>query len=63
MREETLTDYVDAGGQANLVAKAMGVTKGAITQMITNKRDIRVVLDEHGQPVRAYEIKKFPKAN
>lgn len=62
MREVTLKEYADEERPLHLIAEVMGVTAGAITQMLTNRRDIRVVLDESGQPTRAYEIRKFPRS-
>ena len=59
MTEAKLKDWLSEPGMTQeLAAKAMGITQGAITQMLKAKRDIRIVLEESSKFVRAYEVKK-----
>ena len=59
MNEMKLTDYLIDGTQQE-VADALKVTQGAVYQMVSNNRDVRLVLNNKGQIVRATEIKTFP---
>lgn len=59
MSELTLGDFVNEKGQAK-AADAIGVSQGAISKALKNKRDIRVRIDDEGR-IDAYEIKPIGK--
>lgn len=60
MQEYSLREVIDQKlmSRADL-ADQLGVTHGAITQMLASERDIRVVVGDTGR-VSAYERKKIP---
>ena len=59
MNEMRLEDYLIDGTQQQ-VADALGITQGAVYQMVLNDRDVRLILNNKGKIVRAKEIKLFP---
>jgi predicted transcriptional regulator len=61
MRETNLKEFQEDGGKLMDIANLMRVTPGAITKMLKQDRDIRIIVDTNGVPTRAYEIRKFPR--
>jgi len=55
MSEITLNEYIEIHGQT-ATAKKLGITQGAIWQMVKNGRDITVVDVGDGE-IKAYEKK------
>lgn len=56
MREMTLKEYLANGTQTE-VAKALGIYQTAVSQMLAAGRDVRVVVDESGAIIKAFEVK------
>lgn len=64
MPELALKEFLTTRTQSE-VAEALGVKQSAVSQMVRNGRDIRVVTDESGAIVNAFEVKPVgsqPKA-
>ena len=60
MQEYSLREVIDAKLMSRSdLADQLGVTHGAITQMLASDRDIRVVVGDTGR-VTAYEKKQIP---
>ena len=55
MKERTLSEFVEEHGQT-ATAEKLGVTQGAVWQMLKNKRAIYVVETSNGQ-LNAFEKK------
>ncbi len=51
-----LREYVMGKSQVE-VAEELGVTQGAISQMLLSKRDVRVVVDGEGK-AEGYELRR-----
>lgn len=58
MTETKLSQYLTSATQSE-VAALLGVNQSAVSQMVRNERDVRIVLDADGCLVRAYEIKEI----
>ncbi len=54
----SLKDYIKQGRTQSEVARALGITQGAVRQMINSDRDIRVIEDNNG--IKAYEVRSVP---
>ncbi|WP_301968850.1 hypothetical protein [Chromohalobacter israelensis] len=62
-REMTLREFVAETSQ-DAVATMMGVTQGAVSQMLRSKRDIRVIaLDPPDSGYRFIEIKSLGRSH
>lgn len=60
MREFTLKEYIHREGHTqNEVAMRLGITQGAVSQMLLSDRDIRVV-EKDQNTLQAYELKTVP---
>lgn len=55
--EQHISDFLKNTTQEQL-AGALGITQGAVNQMLKSGRDIRIVLSEEG--LSAYEIRSVP---
>ena len=58
MKEITLQDYLIDGTQLE-VADALKITQGAVYQMVRYDRDVRLILNNKGAIVKAWE-KRVP---
>ncbi|MDR2213068.1 MAG: Cro/Cl family transcriptional regulator [Pseudomonadales bacterium] len=61
MSEITLTQYLKICSQRE-VAEALGLTQGAVSQMVRAGRDIRLLIDDAGALTGYYEIKAVRRA-
>ncbi len=52
-----LREYVTGKSQVE-VAEKLGVTQGAISQMLLSGRDVRVVIDDSGK-AEGYELRRI----
>lgn len=59
--EITLNEYLKNSTQADL-AKALGITPGAVYQWVKHDRDIRVIKHKDGS-VTAYQVKPIGRAS
>ena len=59
MKEITLQDYLIDGTQLE-VADALKITQGAVYQMVRYDRDVRLILNNKGAIVKAWEKREFP---
>lgn len=56
--EITLKQYLEAGNSQESLAKQLGVTQGAVQQMKSSDRDIRLIII--GDRITAYEVRPIP---
>lgn len=57
-----LTEFAAIRGKQKLLATAIGITTGAMTQMVQSGRDITVFISDDGT-LEAYETKRLGKAS
>lgn len=62
MIELSLKEFLAQGTQKE-VAEQLGVTQGAISQMLAAGRDVRIRVDAKGRIVSAHEVKPLGRSS